>query len=100
MILTGKAKEHFEAWLSSEMYVLPDNGIEGLGALFLNALIIEWLDSVGIYIDITYRPLRHVFKYNLYIFDAYAPDGIKSTRQEATEAAILTANNLYNDTAK
>jgi len=93
-ILTGKAKEHFEAWATnSHMHRLPSIGVEYLYPLFLNALIIEWLDSVGIYISITTNGKLFQWSINKFI-------GAALSRREATEAAILTANNLYNDTAK
>jgi len=46
MILTGKALEAFEKWLvDNELYTRNDERL-------INTLIIDWLDSVGIYVSI------------------------------------------------
>jgi len=124
MILTGKAKEHFEAWAKenhrNEIVELPcsnentaiwiDSVIEWRENPYMvrivESLIIEWLDSVGIYISII-PSYDNILWYNRgfdvqifteqkgFIFtgmnDAYI------TRPKATEAAIITANKIYND---
>lgn len=109
MILTGKTKEDFEKWLNKEMYYLGrhnfedrDNNIEDLSDIFQNALIIEWFDSIGIYIEVyrhNNRPTvqgfnsRIVRRINGYYECCTAVD----TRKEATEEAIKKANEIYNE---
>lgn len=62
--------------------------------LFLNALIIEFFDSVGIYIGID--PLYDMQgTFRAYV-DKYGFQSI--SRQEATEKAIIKANDIYNET--
>ena len=105
-LLTGKAEEafarwlddysqnhHKKEWLDNDFYLdevyLPDE--------ILNALIIEWLDSVGIYTEFeichyciayTLKDFKSTILYSCYI-------GFE-TRQQATEQAIIKANELYN----
>ena len=55
MILTGKAKEDFYKYINTEDYKLFDYVRKKYAnEIVLNALIIEWFDSVGIYISINY----------------------------------------------
>ena len=66
MILTGKAKEDFEKWLDSDEDNLCGLDLFQLNETCINALIIDWFDSVGIYIDtggIDYNGLD--FYYNI-----------------------------------
>ena len=100
MILTGKAKEDFEKWLNKEMYYLGrhnfedrDNNIEDLSDNFQNVLIIEWFDSVGIYITSDYFELNNGF-YSEILDSNFAI--VKPTRQEALTEAIKKANEYYN----
>ena len=110
MILTGKAKEDFLEWLNKEMYYLGrnnfedrDNNIEDLSDNFQNALIIEWFDSVGIFVSINYVDFYNEIR-NDKGFEAYVTKGISvkfrsvSSRQEATIQAIKKANEIYNTT--
>ena len=109
MELTGKAKEAFEKWLDNysqkhhqkewldnDLYLdevyLPDE--------LMNALIIEWLDSVGIITEViatyydgwTFLPL---------VYDNFANkhdiDVDYDSRQQATEKAIERAVELFNE---
>ena len=100
MILTGKAKEDFEKWLNKKMYYLGrhnfedrDNNIEDLSDNFQNTLIIEWFDSVGIYITSDYFELNKGF-YSEILDSNFAI--VKPTRQEALTEAIKKANEYYN----
>ena len=100
MILTGKAKEDFEKWLNKEMYYLGrhnfedrDNNIEDLSDNFQNTLIIEWFDSVVIYITSDYFELNKGF-YSEILNENFAI--VKPTRQEALTEAIKKANEIYN----
>lgn len=99
MILTGKAKEDF---LKNQYKksLLNDFDLETVCFIF-NVLplnhqysdIIEWFDSVGIYIGITYFK-DNEFQWRIHYKDKY---GICKTRQEATERAIEQANKIYNE---
>ena len=91
MILTGKAKEDFKRWLDEE-YDLHYYNIQS--DLYLNALIIEWFDSVGYIIIIGHNSLIKKFYYC--IEKIFYDCGTQSTRQEATIEAIKKANELYN----
>ena len=100
MILTGKAKKDFEKWLNKEMYYLGrhhfedrDNNIEDLSDIFQNALIIEWFDSVGIYITSDYFELNKGF-YSEVLDSNFTI--VKPTRHEAITEAIKKANEYYN----
>lgn len=99
MILTGKAKEEFFNWLDNQGV----NGIDIsnwefekfqlLSNVSQNALIIEWFDSVGIYITSDYFELNKCFYSEVFNSDF---EIIKPTRQEALTKAIKKANEIYN----
>ena len=102
MILTGKTKEDFEIWLHSND-VLIKEGIyddtyltDVFDKLPLNlqyASIIEWFDSVGVYITSDYLELNKGF-YSEILNENF--EIIKPTRQEALTEAIKKANEIYN----
>lgn len=116
MILTGKAKEDSLEWCKTQnslkLGLQVPNTIGGvildlgsnIGLMpksFQNALIIEWFDSVGIYIDIgIHNVSRNTFNYSIHLkqkniySDLYT--SIK-TRIKATEQAIKKANEIYNN---
>jgi len=96
-MLTDKAKIDFEKWVNHMMHVLPDNGIKGLGELFLNALIIEWLDTVGLYVSIQHYNIPDVPPFFCAFVNGQFEDINFITRAEATSAAIEYANNIYNE---
>ena len=63
MILTGETKLDFERWLHSNDVLIKDgiyddtyltDVFDKLPLNFQNALIIEWFDSVGIFVSINY----------------------------------------------
>ena len=96
MILTGKTKEDF-----SYNYNMSD--FNGYSETLQNALIIEWFDSVGIYISINYVDFYDEFK-NDTGFETYVTNKglsvkfrIVSNRQEAIKQAIEKANEIYNN---
>ena len=94
MKLTGKCKEDFEKWIKTELYYL---GNEPLSDLFINALEIEFFDSVGIYIG--FNPFMWSdgsIKIGWVILLSIH-SGICENRQEATNKAIEKANLLYNE---
>ena len=105
MILTGKAKEDFYKYINIEDYKLFDYVRKKYAnEIVLNALIIEWFDSVGIYISINYVDFYDEFRNNTG-FETYVTNkglSVKfrsvSIRQEATIQAIKKANEIYNST--
>ena len=102
MILTGETKEDFERWLHSND-VLIKEGIyddtyltdvfEKLPLNLQYASIIEWFDSVGIYITSDYLELNRVF-YSEILNENF--EIVKPNRQEALTEAIKKANEIYN----
>ena len=110
MILNGKAKEDFFTWINR--YIPNKESFEcemNINDLYfktsteLNALIIEWLDSVGIYVStqVMQTPVSHKVYFECLIrSDRTKVSDFYTTRQEATEQAIITANEIYNDRTK
>ena len=113
MILNGKAKEEFEKWYWNEWfddkernyYEEKEIAVKALyttDTVFLNALIIEFFDSVDIYIYLetaTYV-LKPNFRYKIITDDDTIIGFKENSRQEATIQAIKKANDLYNNTDK
>ena len=110
MILTGETKLDFERWLHSNDVLIKDgiyddtyltDVFDKLPLNFQNALIIEWFDSVGIFVSINYVDFYNEIR-NDKGFEAYVTKGISvkfrsvSSRQEATIQAIKKANEYYN----
>ena len=107
MILTGKAKEDFENYVlnkelghDSEVLISVYNqetlfiNYNNVKETLLNALIIEWFDSVGIIITSDYFELNKGF-YSEILNENF--EIIKPTRQEALVEAIKKANEIYNN---
>ena len=107
MILTGKAKEDFENYIlnenlrhDSEVLISVYNqetlfiDYKDVKKPLLNALIIEWFDSVGIIITSDYFELNKGF-YSEILESNF--EIIKPTRQEALTEAIKKANEIYNN---
>ena len=103
MILTGKAKEDFETWLYSNDVLIKDGIyddtylIEVFDELPLNlqhASIIEWFDSVGIYITFDYLDLNKCFYSEISNYNSFS---IVGNRQECAKNSILKANDIYNE---
>jgi hypothetical protein len=107
-LLNGKAKELFEKWVFKTYPKYAQSYHNGCLSIFTdlteqmtNALIIEWFDSVGVYIElggINFDGLQ--FWYNIQEYNTI--NGINghkfNTRQEATTQAIKKANELINQT--
>lgn len=98
MILTGKAKEYFLKQYGNEEWEIDD--------IYLHALIIEFFDSVGIYIEpnqkwdfsgwlsiVRNKSTNDVIYLNKSMKDGYIPFLLKS---EAAIEAIKKANEIYN----
>ena len=97
--MEGKAKEAFEKWFEKEYRTFTTSYAENVDKIN-NHIILEWLDSVGIYISISTLGLQSWFKYEIQAF--YPLTRMESfafyrTRQEATEAAIKKAVEIYNN---
>lgn len=110
MILTGKAKDDFNKW---KIECKRLSSVEVLEFRFLsnvvqNSMIIEWLDSVGIYIEVACSPTLEVgvirCNFNSYVSGQIVinnhPFGWVNSRAETTEQAIITANEIYNQKNK
>jgi len=92
--LTGKSKDAFYEWMNTQ----PVDELLVCFDISLNALIIEWFDSVGIYISIKSKfgqnKQRQRFGYSLLNYvSMFAFD----SRTEATNFAIEKANLLFNE---
>lgn len=104
MILTEKCKEKFLEWLVKNGYPLYYDRIPEILKYDVtkNALIIDFFDSVDIYIYLetaTYV-LKPNFRYKIITDDDTIIGFKENSRQEATIQAIKKANDLYNDTDK
>jgi len=104
MILTGKAKEDFLISLK-ENRRCNEKSFSEFPAIFEDALIIEWLDSVGIVItsdiarltDSEYGFTSTIWSKGFRQF--HDIDNFKS-RTKATEKALEKANEIYNELKK
>ena len=103
MILTGETKLDFERWLHSNDVLIKDGIYDDtyltdvFDKLPLNlqySSIIEWFDSVGIYVNSDYFELNKGF-YSEVLDSNF--EIIKPTRQEALTEAIKKANEIYNE---
>ena len=99
MELTGKAKESFIDYLDKTNQIKIEKGIlnlhwQDLPEKFKNALIIEWFDSVGIYITFDYLDLNKCFYSEISNYNSFS---IVGNRQECAKNSILKANEIYNE---
>ena len=113
MILIGKAKEDFESWLYSNDVLIKDGIyddtylIEVFDELPLNlqyASIIEWFDSVGVYVNTTYEEYEDIqvknFPVKIKTWSAWINELLLegfNSRQDALTEAIKKANEIYNE---
>ena len=96
MILTDKAKEDFKEWVFENYYFQDLNVLYPLH--LIDTLIIEFFDSVGIYIEIHYsRILGDKFLCIVNTEANYNLTSYQDSRQQATEQAIKKANDIYNE---
>ena len=94
MILTGKAKEDFIEYYNNHSikYLLSWTYFDDLPLVVKNALIIEWFDSVGIYINIENLYYQSWWYYKVkQCPDTYEQVIMQNTRQKAIEKAIKKA---------
>jgi len=113
-MLTGKAKEDFNKWFikhsndfgtvitassyGGEWLIDLEELYDELPENLQNTIIIEWFDSVGIYINPTLRMPKEVNKWAFIVDFELHENSLFKTRQQATEEAIKKANELYNTT--
>ena len=95
-MLTDKAKIEFESYYNNSTADFLLNGIDfdDLPLCVKNALIIDWFDSIGIYI-VNNRSFRFN-KWNYEILGNFTSGFDSKSRQEATKKAIEKANEIYN----
>jgi len=95
MILNGKAERDFCKWVFEKHNIQPYNI---WNKIFLNALIIDWFDSVGIYINIEpfYYKKQLYFKQYVLGYKDINEQNTYFKRTDATEEAIKKANEIYN----
>ena len=94
MIITGKALEHYKIWF--DKYYNDYWTYYQSKPTILNALIINWFDSVGIYINAELDYLHLVWFPTINNNWNFEEHEVK-TRQEAIKEAIKKANEIYNE---
>ncbi len=97
MILTGKAKEDFINWKNknypNEYYCT----FTSMPEISKFALIIEWFESLGIYIGVFRYPSEYVYEIHSSKNKKINCSGCSyDTRLDATSEAIAKANEIYN----
>ena len=102
MILKGKTKEDFILWLNNQPVAPYEVMLDDIPKCYLNALIIEWFDSVGIYIEVyrhNNRPTVQGFNSRIVrrINGYYECCIAVNTRNKAIQYAIKKANEIYNE---
>ncbi|QES93138.1 hypothetical protein F0358_10675 [Empedobacter brevis] len=90
MELTGKAKEDFEFWLFNRNHPEEYYNRELISKTCLNALIIEWFDSVD------YLENTSLWEY---CFEHEYSNKL-GTYKFIIEQAIIKANDIYNERLK
>ena len=126
--LTGKALEAFEKWaeniyddcgngqfgkrlfyiqsIDDYKFINTEHYIHNVGNSMLHALIIEWLDSVGIYVELNRATQGLQFMWWYYTLsdsrgihlNNHVHNIVKvDTRQQATEKAIERAVTIFNE---
>lgn len=96
MILTGKAKEDFENWIYKG-FGLSIEEFNNRHSSDSNHIIIEWLDSVGIYVNPYSQTSCVGTAFNFNIGNDISNYDYYPTRLEAITEAIKQANKIYND---
>lgn len=111
MKLTDKAIEEFKDFLHKTGKENLIDDFESIDIVVKNALIIEWFDSVGIYIEININQITDkkkevpncFFEGVIFHVKHKTKEGrtltyanVNTSRQEATEKAIEKANLIYN----
>lgn len=96
MTLTESSKNDFITWLDKQYDIHYYNQECALNTC-LNSLIIEWFDSVNIYINIKskFGQKKQCERFS-FMVESYNSGFIFNSRNEATEEAIKKANYFYN----
>ena len=100
MILTGKCKEAFEKrFLEKEKkFDFYNKNNKLLNDAIQNALIIDFFDSVGIYIEIKNKfGQRKQYQRFSFIVKNYNSGFLFNSRTEAINAAVAKANEIFNN---
>lgn len=110
MILTDKAKKEFIKWNYDNDFGYIDHEptslvvhFENLDENLRNTVIVDFFDSVGIYINVLLDETNSKkFKYlvtdiNIRHLHCWTQGTKKESRQEATTEAIIKANEIYNN---
>lgn len=109
MILTGKAKDKFLTWYGNRIGITLTTLelIYQSESVIQNALIVEWFDTIGTYITIEgvfdgmlgyHRGYQvHIYQDSEHPISMFKNHDVFESRQEATEAAITKANEIYNE---
>lgn len=110
MILTGKCKDYFEKWIENKKFsILHDVGdiqmnIVPLGDMFEQlhfsmqyGVLIDFFDSVGLYIDDWGETTRWEWAVHKIPNEWWDAEHSVITRQEARTKAIEKANEIYNE---
>ncbi len=109
MILTGKCREDFEEWLEDKRhFIISVDGTDEFWAIWYNCskamkygVYVDFFDSVGIVSEATpldwFEDFSYYYGYTVFKRGLVCPNltGTKSLN-EAREAAIKKANELYN----
>jgi hypothetical protein len=100
MILTGKCREGFINFMCKNHKYIKWCDYQTMSEVVLNALIIEYFDSIGVYIEIQVLKVETYPKYSFNMrnisFNMLSQGDYFKSRQEATEKAIEKANDLIN----
>lgn len=97
MILTRIAKKDFEKYVENLQVSSYISMLENIPITYLNALIIDWFDSIGIYIEVLREPDFYAFQIHKGNYKKiHFNEGGFNSRQEATTEAIKKANEIYN----
>ena len=96
MKLTGKSKEKFIFWMCQNHEYARWYEFEKMPESCQNALMIEFFDSVGIYISIINTKYLHQFILEDDFKNYHQRNNDSISRDEATNAAIEKANSLFN----
>jgi len=95
MILTDKCKEEFLKWLNYDLF----NYNYRLDKTMQQSKIIEFFDSVGIFISVK-KVINIHWMYDILGHHISVFEEMQESRSEATQIAILKANEIFNNLNK
>jgi len=100
MKLSGKCKQEFIKWMCENYPEIRWHEYETMPETSLNALIIDFFDSAGIFIIIQKLVYEPLFDCHINGLKNQITSGSFDTRDEATIEAILKANEIFNENNK